>query len=276
MGSHIKLFALPRPSLHHLHDYSAHSERRASQANLTRTSVVIEGIGTFPIRPPRNSVAMVSPPAVLRKISTKGKEPAQDADILKRTDSKAASPSQIGTHYFPEGLEKPKYFWRVTDSTSLTRIDEDGNFDTKCQLWGHWSFWTSVISTSNLNAQIDWYHRFTPTTDTGLGDDPPLFVSVTADCGWAYDEFDRRARRRRDQVRINVIDTEDFEWEVVFLENGERMPVLRERETGCTFFSSEAARKALGWNHRYRNSWEWFAIRWIPGRFILPEVWSND
>lgn len=89
----------------------------------------------------------------------------------------------------------------------------------------------------NHSSQIDWYHRFTPTTLDGQGDDPPLFVSLTADCGWAYDEFDRRARRRRDQVRINVIDTSDFECEVVFLENGERLPVLRERETGCTIFS---------------------------------------
>ncbi|EME40866.1 hypothetical protein DOTSEDRAFT_74428 [Dothistroma septosporum NZE10] len=278
MSPHVKLFALPRPSLHHLHDYSAFNERRASQANLRARSVVLGGIGTFPILPQRHSEAMVSPPAaVLRQISTKGKEPVRNNDALKRNDSKASSSrNRIGSHYFPEGLEKPKCFWRVTDSTSLTRIDREGNFDTKCQLWGHWSFWTSMINIPNLNAQIDWYHRFTLTTVDGDGDDPPLFVSVTADSGWAYDEFDRRARRRRDQVRINVIDTSSFEWEVVFLENGEKLPVLREQETGCTMFSSEAASKALNWHHRYRNSREWFAVKWIPERFISPEVWSND
>lgn len=181
------------------------------------------------------------------------------------------------TVYASTAPPKPRYFWRVTDSTSLTRCDPKTlAFDTGAQLWGHWSYWTSIVNVPNLDAQIDWSHRFTPTLADGDGNDPPLFVSVTDDVSWAYDEFDRRFRRRREEVRIHVIDTETLEWDLAFLECGARLPVLRDLETGCTFFSSRDASKALDWHNRYRNSREWFAIKSIPSKVILPDVWGND
>ncbi|KAF2164982.1 hypothetical protein M409DRAFT_24883 [Zasmidium cellare ATCC 36951] len=171
---------------------------------------------------------------------------------------------------------KPRYFWRVTDSTSLTRVNHKNDFDTGAQLWGHWSYWTSIVNTENLDNQIDWSHRFTPTTADGDGNDPPLFVSVTDDVSWASDEFDRRFRRRREEVRIHVIDTATFEWDLAFLECGARLPVLTDLESGCTIFSSRDASKALNWHNRYRNSREWFAIKMIPSTVILPDVWGNE
>lgn len=199
---------------------------------------------------------------------------------LQRRPSNKSSHSDASTHAssssnLPAGFptpHKPPFLWRVTDSTSLTRLDATGSFDTGVHLWGHWSYWTSIINPRNLNAQIDWSHRFTP---SGCGD-PPLFVSVTDDSQWAYEEFDRRTQRRRQKIRINVIDTSGFEWDLAFLENGARLPVLRDKETGCTFFSSEGASGALGWVNPYRSRSEWFAIKSIPAKVILPEAWGDD
>ncbi|CAK4033768.1 Hypothetical predicted protein [Lecanosticta acicola] len=205
------------------------------------------------------------------RLQRKSSQKSSHSDASTTQSSPVASASNLPPGFIAP--TKPPYLWRVTDSTSLTRIDPStGSFDTGVCLWGHWSYWTSIINPRNLNAQIDWSHKFTP---SGHGD-PPLFISATDDSQWAYEEFDRRMQRRRRHVRINVIDTAALEWELAFLENGSRLPVLRDKETGCTFFSSEGASGALGWVNPYRSRSEWFAIKCIPAKVILPEAWGDD
>ena len=158
-------------------------------------------------------------------------------------------------------------FYRLTDRTSLTKIDEYGKLDTLSHF--HYPL-GDVINNRNLNKHIDWKHRF----DTnGDANNPPMFVSLTHDRQWAEKEFARREARGR-RPSLHEISTQNLEWMNLEFRPGAILLALVDDSEGFIIFSAEVAVQsdAVRLQHRMLDGHEWFAVEYIPASMIRKKL----
>lgn len=157
----------------------------------------------------------------------------------------------------------PRYLHRVTDETSLLKLDQKSNFNTGSHLYMSLD---NIIHPGSLDAHLDWKHRF----ETNGGSDPPMFISMSENKEWVSKEAARRRDKGRRDVRIDCIDAERRKAETEVIGSTE-MVVFRDGETGCLVFSTEAASDAMCWQNKMKCRHEWSALEWIT-KYLISEV----